>query len=309
MAHVAAANRLLIVKGFHAISRHREYTGKWYSDEAIIEVLESRFNLDVVFNGDTSQKLQKFNYAINKELELAVISLWSLNERGIYRVHFSVKTENGKRKERYFFYFCKDKSVLPPLLQLNTAQEAYNDNRIRTSLRGKRRRCDDAVFDNVVIDVPNDLPSISMPEVDYWSSLNATKLFGSNPDESVRDCLERRVKFMTETINKAATGTKIVLSEVDLFLSWTRRRQPFIDIFWKFGFGSFSLRHHSSSITFGVLPVQFLGMDSSGISTKSFIMAVIMLLFLFALNRFSCCILFKHGEYITIRTLFFFASF
>jgi hypothetical protein len=214
MAHVAAANRLLIVKGFHAISRHREYTGKWYSNEAIIEVLESRFNLDVVLNGDTSQKLQKFNYAINKELELAVISLWSLNERGIYRVHFSVKTENGKRKERYFFYFCKDKSVLPPLLQLNTAQEAYNDNRIRTSSRGKRRRCDDTVFDNVVIDVPNDLPSISMPEVDYWSSLNATKLFGSNPDESVRDCLERRVKFMTETINKAATGTKIVPVEL-----------------------------------------------------------------------------------------------
>jgi hypothetical protein len=171
------ADKLLIVKEFLSALQQHDYCKRWWTAEAVVEILKYRLAHFDTFNDTTPNNLCKFISAITKYQGFDMIDSQERNDQGVYRTKFRIK--NANQNSRYYYYVCSDKSKAPIRLTSETAHHAYTNNRINTTTprSNKRQKPDDestAVSDEAVHKIDNTSPQIPVPLVDYWSSMNGS---------------------------------------------------------------------------------------------------------------------------------------
>lgn len=198
--------KIIITNGFKYAAASESLRRTWWSDKTLLQVLMDRFELSGILNEDHAKALSQLNYTISRAPEFSNIDMqFPANQSGIFRMKMTVVcSESKKTVQRFFYYFSGDVSKGPTPLTLTIAQQIY-DKIIRTSVRmSKRQRGEDEneLEDNqqsiVVAQSEDSIMEATMihsivllkqrsellsDTLNYWTSANAAKLFGTRDDE------------------------------------------------------------------------------------------------------------------------------
>lgn len=198
------------------------FVDRWISDQSLVTLFKRYCYLDFITKN-------YFNRYIH--------SVYLPDYQFYHKIIHKIKNEENKPTKTTFYYFTNENSRIPRYLTTTYEwQQIYDnfrvlrsqinndynhDNSIQLETNGKRKQ--ESVNKNVILCVDdNDSANVVTPPTtkqklsianlvgNYFSSNDAKILFNSSENETVYDCLTRRIDCFDDILNRKLDLPKIV---------------------------------------------------------------------------------------------------